>query len=141
MDPVQFNFLEKATLSNRTELKGFINSIFKKEKKKLNRLTYVFCNDEYILDINRRFLQHDYYTDIITFDLTEPIGSSIISEIYISVDTVKTNAQLFQSSFKYEFHRVIFHGVLHLCGYGDKTKDQQKKMREREDYYLQQYFG
>ena len=91
-----------------------------------------------ILEINRQFLKHDFYTDIITFDLSE--GSSTMAEIYISIDRVKENASKMGVSFKSELHRVLFHGVLHLCGYKDKSARDIKIMREKEDFYLFQYF-
>jgi rRNA maturation RNase YbeY len=126
------------SLKQRTILKRFIESIFRKEKKKLESLNYVFVSDKRLLEINRRFLQHYYYTDIITFDLSE--GSDVRAEVYISIDRVKENAKKLDVSFKSELHRVIFHGALHLCGYKDKSKREREKMREREDFYLYQYF-
>lgn len=141
MGTIQFNFLKSFGLQERKDLKKFIFSIVKNERKSLQHLNFVFCSDEYILDINERFLQHDYFTDIITFDLSEPGARDITAEIYISVDTVRSNAVLFKSSFKMEIHRVIFHGVLHLCGYGDKTAKQQTEMRSLEDKYLKKYFS
>ena len=109
-------------------------SIFKKEKKELERIDYVFCSDEYLLKINQDFLQHDYYTDIITFDLSE--STSVIGEIYISLDRVTDNAELNKVDFTEEFARVLFHGALHLCGYQDKKKSEIKTMRSKEDHYL-----
>lgn len=106
----------------------------------MGNLSYVFCSDDYLLDINRSFLQHDYYTDIITFDLTEPGSKKIDAEIYISVDTIRDNAQRFDTSITKELHRVIFHGVLHLCGYKDKTSKDQELMTRKEDHYLSLYF-
>lgn len=103
-------------------------------------LSYVFCTDEYLLTINRDFLQHDYYTDIITFELSEP-GQPVMGEIYISIDRVRDNAKIHQESFQRELHRVIFHGALHLCGYRDKTKKEQEEMRRKENEYLKRYFG
>lgn len=138
--PVEFNFPEKITLTDRTRLKSFIASVFKKEKKSLGNLSYVFCSDNYLLDINRGFLQHDYYTDIITFDLTEPGAKKIDAEIYISVDTIRDNARRFNTTITRELHRVIFHGILHLCGYKDKSFKDQALMTQKEDYYLSQYF-
>ncbi len=138
--PVEFNFPEKITLTDRTRLKSFIASVFKKEKKSLGNLSYVFCSDDYLLDINRGFLQHDYYTDIITFDLTEPGAKKIDAEIYISVDTIRDNARRFNTTITRELHRVIFHGILHLCGYKDKSSKDQALMTQKEDYYLAQYF-
>jgi rRNA maturation RNase YbeY len=136
---VYFHFLEGLTLSDRSRLKFFITSLFKKEKKKLGEIHYIFCSDEYLLAINRQYLQHDFYTDIITFGLSEP-GEPINAEIYISVDRVRDNAREFTNSFKSELHRVIFHGALHLCGYKDKTRLEKKKMRKKEDAYINLYF-
>lgn len=127
------------SLENRTALKAFIETIFKKEKKSLESLNYIFCTDKRLLEINRQYLQHDYYTDIITFDLSA--GSSTIGEIYISIDRVIDNAQTLGTSIKSELHRVIFHGALHLCGYGDKKKEEVVLMRKREDYWLSRYFS
>src|SRR6202000_2206007 len=91
--------------------------------------------DDYLREINRQYLDHDYYTDIITFDLSEK-GQSINAEIYISVDRVRENARKFGSSLRQELHRVIFHGALHLCGYKDKTSAQEKEIRKMEEKYL-----
>lgn len=119
-------------------LKNFIESIFKKEKKQLAGVRYVFCSDDMLLDINRNFLQHDYFTDIITFGLSEK-GEPIEGEIYISIDRVKDNAQMLGVTYKEEMLRVLFHGALHLCGYKDKTKSEIITMRAKEDQYLQLY--
>jgi probable rRNA maturation factor len=132
---IQFNFLEPVSLKDRTLLRQFLVSLFKKEGKKLGDLQYIFCSDDYLLDINRQYLNHDYYTDIITFDLSEK-GHPINAEIYISVDRVRDNAREFGNSVRKELHRVIFHGALHLCGYKDKTPAQQKEMRKMEEKYL-----
>ncbi len=135
---VCFFFEEKRfSLQSRSELKAFIESLFKKEKKKLASINYIFCSDKRLLEINRQFLQHDYYTDIITFDLSET--DAIQAEIYISIDRVKDNAKTEGVSFKSELHRVIFHGALHLCGYKDKSKVESNKMREKEGLYLKKY--
>ena len=106
----------------------------------VDSLVYIFCDDEYLLNINRRFLKHDYYTDIITFDLSEE-GSSIIGEIYISIDRVNENAAIHGSTTEQEINRVIFHGVLHLCGYKDKTAKQKLTIRKKEDKYLREFQG
>ena len=129
---VQFSF------TNRVELKVFINKLFKSEKCRLSNLNIIFCTDEALLQINRDFLQHDYYTDIITFPINQA-KASIEAELYISIDRVKDNAKAATVSFKEELHRVIFHGCLHLAGYNDKSSQQIKKMREREDHYLRLY--
>ena len=128
----------KVSLTKRTELKSYIQSIFKKEGKKLESINYIFCTDKALLEINRQFLAHDFYTDIITFDLSD--SDAVQAEIYISVDRVKDNAAQLGVSFKSELHRVVFHGVLHLCGYKDKSKEQKHVIRRKEDFYLVRYF-
>ncbi len=135
---VCFFFEQKGfPLKNRGSLKAFIESIFRKEKRKLDSLNYIFCSDKGLLEINRRYLGHDHFTDIISFDLSD--SDSIQGEIYISIDRVMENAQKLKLTFKSELHRVIFHGVLHLCGYKDKTQKETKKMRAMEGYYLLMY--
>ena len=119
-------------------MKQFIISLFRREKKPLAELNYIFCSDQRLLEINRQFLQHDFYTDIITFPLSDP-GQPISGEIYISVDRVRDNAAAFGSSITKELHRVIFHGALHLCGYKDKSPREEKIMRKMEDHYLALY--
>lgn len=98
----------------------------------------MFCSDRELLKINREYLGHNEYTDIITFDLSE--SPAILGEIYISVNRVKDNSKKWGNSFTSELHRVIFHGVLHLCGYGDKNESMSRIMREKENFYLNQYF-
>lgn len=132
-------FYEKSgfRLDNRQTLKSFIEGVFKKEKKKLSSINYIFCTDKRLLEINRSYLKHDYLTDIITFDLSE--NTETIAEVYISVDRVKENARNNKISFKNELHRVIFHGALHLCGYKDKKRVDIAMMRQKEDQYLSLY--
>jgi rRNA maturation RNase YbeY len=101
---------------------------------------FIFCSDEYLLKINREYLKHDDFTDIITFDLSEREGR-LVSEIYISVERVRENAAHFGVGFEKELHRVMFHGLLHLCGYKDKSVEEVKVMRGKEEEYLQQYFS
>lgn len=137
---VQFFFSDiSLSLTERSQLKKFIGKLFTREGKELRQLNYIFCSDEYLLNINRQFLNHDYYTDIITFDLSEEPGT-ITGEIYISVDRVRDNASSLGQTKKFELHRVIFHGALHLCGYKDKSKKDSILMREKEDHYLHLYF-
>jgi rRNA maturation RNase YbeY len=130
--------LEKISLKDRQILKSTLTALFKKEGKKLAELRYIFVSDERLLEINREFLRHDFYTDIITFPLSVP-RQPIVGEIYISVDRVKENARDFGNTIKKELHRVILHGALHLCGYGDKTPREEKKMRQMEEKYLHLY--
>ena len=127
------------TLKERGKLKSFINSLIVKEKKNLNNLNYIFCNDKALLEINRKYLDHNFYTDVITFDLSSS-RKEILADIYISVDRIKENAKSLKLSLKEELHRVMFHGLLHLCGYNDKTEAQKKLMRKKEDFYLNLYF-
>ena len=135
---IRFHFLEKISLKDRQILKSTLTALFKKEGKKLAELQYIFCSDEKLLEINRQFLQHDYYTDIITFALSGA-NQPITAEIYISVDRIRENAREFGSTVKNELLRVIFHGVLHLCGYKDKTPKDQAIMRKMEEVYLRSY--
>jgi rRNA maturation RNase YbeY len=136
-----FNADSKANfLTNRKKLKFFIPSIAFLYKKEFVSLSYIFCSDEYLLRINKQFLHHDFYTDIITFNM----GSSsncIEGEIYISIDRVKDNAIKHNTSLHAEIHRVIFHGILHLCGFKDKSIKEIKAMREAEDNCLKKYFN
>jgi probable rRNA maturation factor len=102
--------------------------------KKVGAINIIFCSDSYLLDMNQKYLNHDTLTDIITFDYCDDIFVS--GDIYISFERVEENARNFNESFDREFHRVIFHGILHLLGYGDKSKDEEKEMRAKEDFYL-----
>lgn len=121
-------------LDNPTLLTQWIEAVIAQEEKVLQSLSFIFCNDTYLHKINVEYLQHDTYTDIITF----PYGRSpkIEGDIFISIDRVRENAQTFQTSFEEELHRVIIHGVLHLCGYGDKSTEEKAKMRTKEDEAL-----
>ncbi len=126
-------------LKERRRLKNFLFSVFIKKKKQINFLGFIFCTDDFLLSINQQFLNHDFYTDIITFDLSTN-KDTIIAEAYISLDRVRENALLENSTLQKELHRVIFHGVLHLCGYKDKGKLAKANMRKMENKLLNQYF-
>lgn len=115
-------------------LKNWIENIIVSEGKKLGEINYIFCDDEYLLKINQNFLDHDYYTDIITFDQVR--GKTISGEIFVSLQRIKDNASLISKNYEEEKKRVIAHGILHLCGYKDKTEEEQKTMRAKEDFYL-----
>ena len=136
---VYFHFLKPFSLSDRTRLKAFLVSIFRKEKTPLVELSFVFCSDAYLLKINRQYLNHDYYTDIITFNLSEN-QKLVRGEVYISIDRVRDNARKEKTTFKEEIHRVMFHGVLHLCGFKDKTPSAKSAMRKAENKYLELFF-
>lgn len=132
---VYFFFEKKGfSLENRSVLKNFICSLFKKEKIALESINYIFCSDKKLLEINKTYLRHDFYTDIISFDLSP--GPQKVAEIYISIDRVRENAKALGVSFKNELHRVIFHGALHICGYKDKNKKDRETMRAKENKYL-----
>ncbi len=136
---VCFFFKTTDSLRHRSKLKKFIEAIFKKEKRQLGSLNYIFCGDNDVLEINRQYLKHDFYTDIITFELSNK-ETPVEGEIYISIDRVKDNAMFLDEPFYMEMHRVIFHGTLHLCGYKDKSKKEIEEMREMETKYLNEYF-
>ena len=102
--------------------------------KKVDELAYLFCDDQKILEVNRQYLQHDFFTDIITFDYSE--GDAIAGDIFISLETVRSNSQKYHTPYEEELHRVIIHGVLHLCGLQDKSRREQIAMREAEEKAL-----
>ncbi|MFT4204559.1 MAG: rRNA maturation RNase YbeY [Chitinophagaceae bacterium] len=136
MKKVFFHYADRQlNIADKTNIKATVEYIFKLEKKKLNHIDYIFCSDEYLLDVNRQFLQHDFYTDIVTFDLSET-KKETIGEVYISIDRIKDNAVKLKQPLKNEKLRVIFHGALHLCGYKDKTDKDSKIMRSKEDFYI-----
>jgi len=138
---INFHFLEKTTLLNRKKLKEFLALLAIEEKKKIGQLDFIFCSDDYLLAINKSYLNHNYYTDIITFDLTPNQSEPTTGEIYISVEKIKSNAALYKTTFENELHRVIFHGVLHLCGFKDKKPQEKQTMTQKENHYLNQYFN
>jgi rRNA maturation RNase YbeY len=132
---IMFNDIDlKTNFKNRTEIKKWIKKSVIKEGYKLGELSFNFCSDEELLKINIEHLNHDFYTDIITFELNE--DDVVIGDIYISIDRVKDNAKQQGTTFTNELMRVLIHGVMHLCGYKDKTKKDAALMREKEDYYL-----
>jgi len=121
-------------LLNRQKLKAWVKQVLANEGKKLGEICYIFCGDSYLLSLNKAYLNHDYLTDVITFDYSE--HSNISGDIFISVDMVRANAQKYDVSFENELYRVMVHGVLHLCGYKDSSKSARLVMREKEDLYL-----
>jgi probable rRNA maturation factor len=138
---ISFNNADRTTsLRFRTKLKAFINKQCLKEGVHIETLQYVFCSDAFVLDINKRFLNHNFYTDIISFDLSEQKGR-LIGDVYISIDRVKENAKTEGHPYIHELLRVIFHGALHFCGYKDKKPADQKTMRLMEDKWLRAYLN
>lgn len=130
----------KVTLARRTGLKDFLIKKLKSNKKTAELISIVFCSDDYLLKINQLYLKHNYFTDIITFNYSEKAGI-INGELFISVDRVRLNAKDNDVSQNNELHRVIFHGVLHLLGFNDKTPDERAIMRKQEDKWLKEYFA
>jgi rRNA maturation RNase YbeY len=130
----------RTSLKNTATLKHFIESIFKKERQSLNSINYIFCSDRIILEINKKYLNHDFYTDVITFDLSTN-NKAITAEVYISIERIRDNAKQLGLSIKSELHRVLFHAALHLCGYNDKKKKDKEAMRKKEDELLTSYFN
>ncbi|MDR2027406.1 MAG: rRNA maturation RNase YbeY [Prevotellaceae bacterium] len=111
-----------------------IKCLIEKENRKVGNLCFIFCTDGFLLDINSKHLGHNYYTDVITFDYT--VNNTVSGDIFVSVERVDENAREFGVSFNHELSRVMYHGVLHLCGYGDKSKEEKQIMRTKEDFYL-----
>lgn len=130
-----FNEEISFNLKNKTIIRSWINQTIIQEKYQLEELNFIFCSDNYLLKINKEYLNHDTYTDIITFD-NSSLPHEIIGDIFISIDRVKENAKSFDTTFINELNRVIIHGVLHLLGYTDKTKKDKGLMTEKEDFYL-----
>lgn len=120
---------------NRRLNNAWLKTVAGSEVKKLGDINIIFCSDNYILDVNQRYLQHDYFTDIITFDYCE--GDVLSGDMFISVDSVRENSLFYGTEFENELNRVIVHGLLHLIGYDDHTDDDIKTMREKENYYLE----
>lgn len=134
------NFFEEDIsfkLKNKTVVKQWVKATIEAEGYKLKELNYIFCSDEYLLKINQQYLDHDTYTDIVTFDNSEKEGV-IEGDIFISIDRIRENAVKFDSGEINELHRVIIHGALHLLGYQDKTAEKKKVMTGKEDLYLSQ---
>ena len=127
-EDIIFEFKNKL-LNNR-----WLKFVASSEVRKLQNINIIFCSDNYILDVNMKYLQHDYFTDIITFDYCE--GNSLSGDLFISIDSVRDNAAFYGTEFADELNRVIVHGILHLIGYDDHTDEEQKIMRSKEDYYL-----
>ena len=127
------------SLKEKAKLKDFLASIFGSENVDFKSVSYIFCKDDFMLGLNREFLNHDTYTDIITFALSAK-NASILAEIYISVERVIENALKLKNQYYDELLRVMIHGILHLCGYSDHTPREKASMREKENFYLSKWF-
>ena len=131
---IEFSSQNDFVLEQSERVESWLKAAALKESYGIDSLGYVFCSDDFLLEINQQFLDHDTLTDIVTFDYTE--GTILNGEIYISTDRVADNAKDFNVDFDTELRRVIIHGLLHMCGYGDKTDDEKSHMRKKEDEYL-----
>jgi rRNA maturation RNase YbeY len=131
---IDFNYETEFTLDNEETIRNWISNVIVSEGKKVGEINYIFCDDQYLLQINQEHLQHDYYTDIISFDYT--LGNELSGDMFISIERVKENAVDFDVSFDEELRRVIVHGVMHYCGYKDISEEDKRVMRVKEDEKL-----
>lgn len=134
---ITYNFIDVEFSLDEQLYSAWINEIVKKEECIIDEVNYIFCTDEYLYDLNVKFLNHDTYTDIITFD--NSLGKTLISDIFISLERVKENAEEYKVTLNEELHRVMAHGVLHLCGYKDKTDDEASLMRTKENEAIKMF--
>ncbi|MFM2264830.1 MAG: Endoribonuclease YbeY [Bacteroidota bacterium] len=128
---ISFNYETDFELANESAIESWIGRIIASEQKSEGEISYVFCDDDYLLELNQQYLQHDTLTDIISFDYS--LGNELSGDIFISIERVRENAEIFNQSFENELLRVISHGVLHYCGYKDKSEADEKLMRQKEN--------
>ena len=131
---IQFFFENIEEITIQPEVQTWLEKMILSENKKVGDINYIFCDDDYLLKVNQDYLKHDYYTDIITFDYVK--GKTISADIFVSLPRILENTQLLSKEFHSEFNRVLAHGILHLCGYKDKTPEEILLMRAKEDFYL-----
>lgn len=131
---VQFFFENIPEITLDPKISDWIKILVLEEDKKVGKINYIFCDDEHLLQVNKDFLQHDYYTDVITFDYVK--GKTISADIFVSLPRISENAIALNKDFETELNRVLAHGILHLCGYGDKSPEEIEIMRNKEDFYL-----
>jgi rRNA maturation RNase YbeY len=131
---IDFNYLDKFQLPNEQEVRAWLEFVLDQEDRELGEVSYIFCDDDYLYDINVKHLKHNTLTDIISFDYS--LGKVVSGDIYISVERVDENARDRGIEFEDELHRIMVHGMLHYIGYKDKSESQRKTMRKKEDYYL-----
>lgn len=134
---ISFNSENDFVLNNSEELANWISAVILEEGHREGELNYIFCDDDYLLQINQKYLSHDTYTDIISFDYT--VGKELHGDIFISTERVKENSKEYNVVFQNELKRVMVHGVLHFCGYKDKSEKDRIKMRSKEDFYINQF--
>lgn len=136
---IEFEYQTDFQLEDTSKINNWIEAVIVAEGFEIGDISFVFCDDDYLLKLNIEFLNHDTLTDILSFDYRE--GKQINGEIFISVERVADNAKDFETVFKDELHRVIIHGILHFCGYKDKTVAEEKLMRQKEEFYLTERTG
>ena len=134
---IVFEYLKTEDITEINQNKKWLNQVISNESKREGDITYIFCDDDYLLEKNIRFLNHNTLTDVITFDYCE--GNSVSGDIFISIERVKENSEVFKVDFLTELNRVMVHGLLHLLGYKDKTERESNLMRKKENYYLSKY--
>jgi len=134
---IAFEYLKTEEITEINQNKKWLNQVISNEAKEEGDITYIFCDDDYLLEKNIRFLNHNTLTDVITFDYCE--GNSVGGDIFISIERVKENSEVFKVDFLTELNRVMVHGLLHLLGYKDKTERESNLMRKKENYYLSKY--
>jgi probable rRNA maturation factor len=134
---ISFNYELEFTIENETLIADWLSEVILSENKKEGEINYIFCNDDYLLEINQQYLDHDTLTDIISFDYS--IGNELHGDVFISIERVRENATDFKVSFEEELKRVLVHGVLHYCGYKDKTEADKKAMRLKEDEKIKMF--
>ena len=130
-----FENIDKKNIDSNISI--WLEDLILSENKKPGDINYIFCDDEYLLKVNQDYLDHDYYTDIITFDYVK--GKTISGDIFVSLPRILDNASTLSQNFESEFNRVLAHGILHLCGYKDKTEEEKSQMRAKEDFYINQF--
>ena len=135
---IEYHYENNFILEDSEKIRIWIENVIKKEKKIVGDITYIFCDDDYLLERNKEFLNHNTLTDIITFNYC--IDNNISSDIMISIDRVKENSTIFENSFNEELKRVMIHGILHLIGYNDKSEEEEELMRKKEDFYLNMFY-
>lgn len=135
---ISFAFIEDTKVNfSKSNTKTFIKDLINCENKKTGDINFIFCSDDYLFEVNKQYLSHNYFTDIITFDYC--VDDVISGDIFISIDRVLDNSNKLKLDFNNEFSRVLFHGVLHLCGYKDKSKTDKSVMTSKEDFYLNKF--
>jgi rRNA maturation RNase YbeY len=131
---IEYAVIGKFKLANQAQISSWVSFVLDEEEKELGEINYIFCDDDYLLGINVNTLKHNTLTDIISFDYS--LGNVVSGDVYVSYDRVRDNAENLNLPFVDELHRVMIHGILHYCGYKDKSDDDKVLMRSKEDYYL-----